>query len=307
MTKFLRLIPFLIFAACFQTACSEIIDTDDEIKQDSAKTNAFAVNLFDYQYGPGQHLRMLENCPPTNIIGDKKGTVLLGGWGGYIVAGFDHDIVNEKGTDLIIFCGSSVSPEPGIIYVMEDENGNGTPDDEWLEIKGSEYNNPDCIHNYHVTYFKPASEFSNVSWKDNLGNAGELPNSKTWWQHPDKDSLSFSGTRLPDAYFNAPQPNGNEYWAVFPHLFRYGYAENGGAPDRNSSSGFLASDFSTEHKGNMIELDSAVNKQGQFAPPASIRFVKIQTGVFQQAGWLGEISTEINGMADFRMYLSIQK
>ena len=32
----------------------------------------------------------------------------------------------------------------------------------------------------------------------------------------------------------------------------------------------------------------------------SIRFIKIQTAVFQQAGWLNEVSTEVRGAKDLR-------
>ena len=66
--------------------------------------------------------------------------VSLGGWGGYIVVGFDHSIENKGGYDFSIignaFEGSS---EPGIVWVMQDVNGNQLPDDEWYELKGSEY------------------------------------------------------------------------------------------------------------------------------------------------------------------------
>ena len=30
------------------------------------------------------------------------------------------------------------SNEPGIVWVMQDVNGNGLPDDEWYELRGSE-------------------------------------------------------------------------------------------------------------------------------------------------------------------------
>ena len=85
------------------------------------------------------------------------------------------------------------------------------------------------------------------------------------------------------------------------HLFAYGYAENGTAPDRTEGNGFLAKDYDPALKGNRIELDSAIDNQGAPVDLPSIRFVKVQTGVFQQAGWLGEISTEINGVADLHL------
>ena len=57
---------------------------------------------------------------------------------------------------------------------MNDTNNDGIPNDgEWIEIKGSEYNNPETIHDYQVTYYKPVNN-GNVTWKDDHGNKGEL-------------------------------------------------------------------------------------------------------------------------------------
>ena len=66
--------------------------------------------------------------------------VSLGGFGGYIVVGFDHSIQASGGYggyDFSItgnqFSGSS---EPGVVWVMPDENGNGEPDDgPWYELR----------------------------------------------------------------------------------------------------------------------------------------------------------------------------
>ena len=57
---------------------------------------------------------------------------------------------------------------------MQDVNGNGLPDDEWYELKGSETGNGSTIQDYEVTYYRPASAHSNVYWTDNLGNSGLL-------------------------------------------------------------------------------------------------------------------------------------
>src|SRR5699024_10276137 len=59
----------------------------------------------------------------------QRGMVSLGGFGGYIVVGFDHSIQASggySGYDFSItgnqFSGSS---EPGVVWVMPDTNGNG--------------------------------------------------------------------------------------------------------------------------------------------------------------------------------------
>lgn len=55
---------------------------------------------------------------------------------------------------------------------MQDVNGNGLPDDEWYELRGSETGKPTTIQDYEVTYFRPASDGSHTYWIDNLGNTG---------------------------------------------------------------------------------------------------------------------------------------
>ena len=89
----------------------------------------------------------------------KKNTwVSLGGWGGYIVVGFDHSIDNSssgyKGGYNFSITGNAFkgSSEPGIVYVMQDTNGNTLPDDEWYELKGSEYGKEETVQDYAVTY-----------------------------------------------------------------------------------------------------------------------------------------------------------
>ena len=299
---YLEILLALAFSS-FAVSCGK--EEDAEPTNNGAQVpsaSAYASEVFGYEYGPGQHIALVEKSPATGIVGNNKQSVLLGGWGGHIIVGFDHNINNTVGEDFIVFCGSSVSPEPGIIYVMSDDNGNSLPDDTWYEIKGSEYGKAGYGQNYEVTYYKPVTDGSNVTWRDNLGESGDLENSSKWWWHSGSDSVTYKGARLQnDAYVNQPQANGQQYWATRQELFRYGYAENGYAPDRTAENGYLATDFDAILRGNRIEIDSAINNRGEFVHLESIRFVKVQTGVFQRAGWLGEISTEINGLADLHL------
>ncbi|WP_337772822.1 PKD-like domain-containing protein, partial [Alistipes sp.] len=67
----------------------------------------------------------------------KKGEfVSLGNFGGYVILAFDHSVENKGGYDFSIpgnqFEGSN---EPGVVWVMQDVNGNGKPDDEWYELR----------------------------------------------------------------------------------------------------------------------------------------------------------------------------
>ena len=102
--------------------------------------------------------------------------VSLGAWGGYIVAGFDHSIAVADGAEFSVsgnmFASSS---EPGIVWVMQDTNGNGLPDDEWYQLKGSEYGKPQTVEDYAVTYYRPSGAGMPVRWSDNRGGEGEVP------------------------------------------------------------------------------------------------------------------------------------
>ena len=291
MMKLILQFIFIALTSLF-FSCKE----KDPIPED--KPYAYVTQVFDYHYAPGQHAHLAKT--PGWISGEflSDSTIYLGGWGGYIVLGFDHDVYNTEGKNLVIYCGGSAAPEPGIIYLMDDTNGNGLPDDEWFEVKGSEINHPDCIRDYKLTYYKPENADDNVTWKDKFGNTGELPKSNKWWWKTDADSVTFTGTRLPDAYYNynSAQEGSPEYWLVYPDLFKYGYAENGKGAGREA-----AIDYSERLKGNLIDISDAIDKDGNPAQLKKIRFIKIQTGVFQQAGWLGEVSTEINGVGDLSL------
>jgi hypothetical protein len=96
--------------------------------------------------------------------------------GGYLITGFDHSVEKRpEGRELNIRGNSGGSfPEPGVVWVMQDSNGNGRPDDVWYELKGSLYNDPTrSKRRYAITFFRPrANSASGLYWKDNEGNSG---------------------------------------------------------------------------------------------------------------------------------------
>lgn len=260
----------------------------------------YITKVFDYQYGPGQHAALISsNWKGNDFIGQPWiGTKLytsLGGWGGYIIAGFDHTVKNSDGADFAIFTQPGPASEPAVVFVMNDANNDGIPNDgEWAEIKGSEYNHPETIHDYQVTYYKPASN-GNVTWKDNKGNSGELipvfDSSSWWWSgYGSKTEVVFNGVKLPNAYKNISTQADSENWVVCSGMFTYGYAECYNNLDYNNSL-----------KANVLDISNAVDKAGNKVNLSEISFIKVQSGVFQIAGWLNEISTEISGAADLSL------
>jgi hypothetical protein len=289
----------MIMFSIVMSACSGDLGIDNALLSNTNQS-PYISKVFDYQYGPGQHASLIpadEKC--EDFVGEPwkngKSYTSLGGWGGYIVAGFDHPVINTNGPDIALFTQPSVASEPAVVYVMEDTNSDGIPNDgPWLEIKGSEYANPETIHNYQVSYFKPdASGF--VTWKDNQGNAGKLVpefGTGTWWWsgYGDKTSITFSGERLPDAYSNSSKDPVVQYWMPRSGLFRFGYGEC-----------YNNEDYNPILKANFLDISSAVDASGMPANLTKINFIKVQSSVFQIAGWLNEVSTETSGAADIHL------
>lgn len=123
--------------------------------------------IYAYTPAPGQFV----NAGPETIATPGQaceyaqrqmaggGYVSLGAFGGYIVAGFDHSVdASADGYELAVGGNSfDTSSEPGVVWVMQDENGDGLPNDTWYELRGSEYDDPQTVHGYAVTYYRPAS------------------------------------------------------------------------------------------------------------------------------------------------------
>ena len=266
----------------------------------SCKRNEPVVNspyisaVFAYVFAPGQNAKAANPADTTSFKGapsSDKGWLYLGGFGGYVIAGFDHDVINGAGPDFEVYNLQSISPEPAIVYVMPDSNGNGKPDDTWYELKGNQFSN--SKRNYRVTYYKAIVDSANIRWKDNEGNSGELISgygskfsSGWWWKTTQTDSISFQGTCLPNAYINQ-STDSIQYWVVPDDRFTWGYAEN-----------VYGQDFDSVSNGNKLDISNAVDSLGNPVTLNKIRFIKVQTAVFQQAGWLNEVSSEIRGAKD---------
>ena len=233
----------------------------------------------------------------------KKNTwVSLGGWGGYIVVGFDHSIDNSssgyKGGYNFSITGNAFkgSSEPGIVYVMQDTNGNTLPDDEWYELKGSEYGKEETVQDYAVTYYRPTYSGADVQWKDNQGVKGKIDYLKQYHDQPSyypawigTDSYTLYGPCLKSRTYD--QSGNGSYWVNGE--YDWGYADNFGndrlSEDDNAAAGAMKVYF---------KISNAVDKNGQPANLKYIDFIRVQTGVNAKAGWLGENSTEVFGFTD---------
>ena len=250
-----------------------------------------------------------------SLADDARVIVSLGGYGGYIVFGFDHAVENKPGQMDIEILGNAFysnanlnasnakqggSCEAGIVMVSHDDNGNGMPDDEWYELAGSEYHNPHTTKGYVITYYRPdnsklptpnpsnsaISDTSYIIWRDNQGKQGYIQrnvyHSQSYWpEWVNTDSLCFKGSLLP---MNAVDESGYGIYYVL-YAFAWGYADNHPNSDARCS----------------FNIEWAVDDEGKHVNLPAIHFVKVYTALNQTCGWLGETSTEVMGANDLHM------
>lgn len=283
--------------------------------------------VYEYMPAPGQFINELpeyeegdtkndmrlkaEEC----IADNEQILVSLGGYGGYIVFGFDHMVENKPGKyDFKILANAfyaAANPngeaskeggscEPGIVMVSYDTNGNGKPDDEWYELAGSEYNKTQTIKNYKLTYYKPnenkvrtpdnsypyLNDTTYIRWKSNQGTSGYVYRNTFHSQsyYPlwlDADSLIFEGTKLANNYVD--ESGTGTYYVQY--AYHWGYVDN--QPNTDDRSNF--------------NIEWAVDKNGNSVQLPGVHFIKVYNGVNQYCGWLGETSTEIMGAIDLHV------
>ena len=279
----------------------------------------YIARVYEYVPAPGQFVNQL----PEYKEGDNAQTILekvnkalcnnarelvtLGGLGGYVTVGFDHKVENKPGKCDFRVLGNafSDSSEPGIIMVSVDTNGDGLPNDEWYEIAGSAYhdatgeewyeeavkggNDMKSRHNYSITYYRPQNDDSDIVWEDSEGTRGKMVKNRYHQQsyYPmwiGNEILSFEGIScLPQNSIKVPnpKPTSDEDKYIY-HLkpFTFGYADN--MPNTDSAS--------------EIDIDWAVDRNGNKVYLEHIDFIRIYTGVNMSNGWIGESSTEVMGV-----------
>ena len=300
-------------------------NTDDEITEElqehyRAKTSLSVPEqtvVYEYTPAPGQFINETKTggfdgtqTTPESAIAyatqrmKDELFVSLGGFGGYIVVGFDHSIDNTGNYDFGIkgnsFKGSS---EPGIVWVMQDKNGNGIPDEIWYELAGSETGKAETIQNYAVTYYRPSESQQNVKWTDNLGGSGEIDYLKAYhnqdFYYPlwiKEDSYTLTGTCLKPRNYDISGKG--VYWVN--EEYDWGYVDNFSPTDRLTDS----DNANAAANANYFKISNAIDENGNPIKLDYIDFIKVQVGVNTKSGWLGEVSTEVFGFFDYSMIQS---
>lgn len=278
-----------LFGALLATACNSGTETTVKLTREKAG------RIVEYTPAPGQFVNDPESgftdittkseaCAYARERLAAGNYVSLGAWGGYLVAQFDTPVPASDGYELWVegnsFDGSS---EPGVVWVMQDANGNKLPDDTWYELRGSEYDA--SVRDYRITYRKPDAE-GNIVWSDADGNTGVLPRNEFHTQQSyfpswvETDQITFRGTLLP----------GNvtlEHNIYVLHAFGWGYADNASMQD-------------TVEGVNRFRIADAVTPEGQSAGLTQVDFIKVQTGVNDCRPGIGELSTEVCGIGCYR-------
>jgi chitodextrinase len=276
----------------------------------------YASRVIEFLPAPGQFTNesLAKSTSAESILNNNPtGGISLGGFGGYVILGFEQPIVNHPqnpyGVDFSIagnsFAGDLYGTwtEPGAVRVMKDLNGNGIPDDgEWYELAGSDYYLSSTQKNVEMTYYNPHyNERYTVPWRTNYGENGALLSNRyhshSYYPDPfdfgcDRDSLTYTGNVIKSSLDMSTQNYVNFYRApIFGYCDNRGYAAdltNPRNPYFSDAKGAATDGFdlswAVDSEGNRVELDQ-------------VDFVKIYTAGNANAGWLGEWSTEVMGIA----------
>lgn len=304
-----------------------------------ARAGDFADVLVSYDPAPGQFINQAIFNDPTRALGapvgggtatpDNSKLVSLGGFGGSITLGFSEtvrdDPCNPYGLDAIVFgnalwLGGNANRkwcEAGVIEISRDVNGNGIADDPWYVIPGT-----------HLPpnggSGAPAEHALTQEW-DNSAGTPTPPANVGWYPSPGfhpgfPSSYATTGYRLP-ALFDAQfitNPNGltsttegySGYADASPTLI-LGDMDGDNVVDdplvtaeqfyTRPDNPYVVGVTPGSAGGDAFDIAWAVDPAtGAPAELDGFDFIRISTGAHFIAGVLGEVSTEIGGVARVR-------
>ncbi|MDR3147351.1 MAG: hypothetical protein LBU00_03115 [Treponema sp.] len=243
--------------------------------------------------GRPAYVSPLKNFAPGQFT--ERGT----GHGWSLGAALGYEVWSvPSGTTTVRIVGNGFGlwSEPGIVWVQEDANGNGIPDEMWYEVPGSDDTHSHwkeaIARRYGVKYFRVAEGSSTpneygqtihtIGWVDSRGRAGILPGG---WPHEwgvSGDWVTYTGTLLRSDIVKKSDDSSD---------FTLG------------AGGFWG--YVDAYNGDKQYVDCAAanakKADGTSAGLTTIRFVKVQTGIFRYESAFGEMSTEIvsaTGLSD---------
>lgn len=285
------------------------------VTNETKNYNPYITSIFDFDPAPGMFANDVykDGFKKEDVVRTALGRINetnvgyqldLGGFGGSIIVGFDHTVVNVSGqNDFKIYGGDLTDkanpPAPGIIYVAYDKNGNGKPgEDEWYEIIGSQHTKANTIKNFKITYHKKAvgvpvvvsgpndmfSDREHIFCENNSPEAYYMPKSKSKKEYyplwATQTSVTYEGTKL-NVDFVTARPGQTTLWNFTPPEWGYANAVN---PD--------------------IDIDWAVDKNGNKANLPGINFIKVVNCVSEPMGLCHQqssMATKFAGAADLHL------
>ena len=290
----------------------------------------FAALVIDYQPAPGQFVNQPAFNNPGDALGppigggtsaaDNTSKVTLGGFGGSITLAFDHTVLDDPanpfGLDAIVFGNAFyVGGDPnrhwaecGHIEISRDVNGNGVHDDDepWYLILGS-----------HIT--DPNAQFETQTWDDDIEDPTFPPANPGWIPPGQAGIWQTAAYLLPEGIFAGPvveNPNGpaatdeGVYGYVdFSPTLLLGDLDGDDVVDDPSitaeefytfpDDAFTVGITNGSGGGDAFDIGSAVDPETMM--PAGLDgfdFLRLSTAVNSINGALGEMSTEIDAVAD---------
>jgi hypothetical protein len=270
------------------TAEVEVTCTEPEgTYRRSGGTKNHATDAFDYIPAPGQFINYQNGSTKAIALqslqtwcdnGDQE-YFHIGAFGGYFIVGFDHSVINASDKADLQINGNPLNTwcEQGVVWVMQDDNGNGKPDDTWYELGGSETGKPTTVQRLAITYYKPKVANADVLWIDNIGRGGSVE----WNEHHHQqyyypmfiaeNNYTLTGTCLAST---AGMSGGLEV----AMCYEWGYVDN------NSNNG--------RRPANQFWIEDAIQADGTPIHLQYIDFVKVHTSTTGKNATVGEVSTE---------------
>jgi hypothetical protein len=172
--------------------------------------------------------------------------------------------------------------ESGVVWMQEDNNGNGLPDETWYELRGGDEDDPAwkgyITRRYAVSFFTGDGTVNQLGrpphytgtaaaatcWVDSKGRTGILPGGFPSKWGVAGNWVTYTCTLLRD--------NGDIFTGNIRDLAASGYVDT---------------------PTTIFPVNKAMRADGTPVNLTAVKFIKVQTGIFRYGASVGDISTEI--------------